>query len=223
MVALFVILFVVVLLTIDLVIQARQKKYPLMSRVPSAVMSVASSLVRIPKGVFFHPGHTWARMQGGDEVAVGIDDFAQKTIGRIERVTLPFIGQKVTQGDPIITVQHGGRTLSMVAPVSGRVISVNRDVQDNPALITENPYNEGWLFMIEPEQLATNLTVLSIAENAAKWIREEATRLRDFLATQGQQPALVGETMLDGGVPVGGSLDLLDENGVKQFEEEFLR
>lgn len=223
MVALFVILFVVVLLTIDFVIQARQKKYPLMSRVPHSPEALAhASLVRVPKGVFLHHGHTWARMQGGDEVVVGIDDFAQKAIGAIERITLPFVGQQVKQGDPVITVQRGGHTLSLVAPVSGRVMSVNRDLQDNPALIGESPYNLGWLFMVEPVQLASSLSVLSIAENAASWVRQEAERLRDFLVSRGE-PALVGETMLDGGVPVGGSLEHLDDEGVKSFESEFLR
>lgn len=222
MVALFVILFVVVLLTIDVIIQARQKKYPLMSRVPTTQELVHGSLVRLPKGVFLHHGHTWARMQGGDQVVVGIDDFAQKAIGQIERITLPFIGQEVKQGDPVITVQRGAHTLSLVAPVSGRVMSVNRDLQDNPSLISDSPYMHGWLFMVEPVQLAMSLSVLSIAENAAHWIRQEADRLRDFLVNRGEA-ALVGETMLDGGVPVGGSLEHLDDKGIKSFEAEFLR
>ena len=224
MVALFVILFVAVLLSIDLIIQLRHKKYPLMSAVPKNLSApVSTDLVRFPKGVFFHPGHTWARMQSGDEIVVGIDDFIQKALGRIERVTLPAKGQKVQQGEPVITIQHEGKILSLVAPVTGVVYSINADALDNPALIMENPFEEGWLFMVEPEQLASNISVLSIAENAFTWLKKETVRFRDFLASNGMQPAMIGDTMLDGGVPVKGSLDFLDEDGLKKFEEEFLR
>ena len=156
-------------------------------------------------------------------MVVGIDDFIQKALGRIERVSVPAKGQKVKQGEPVITIQHGGKVLSLVAPVSGTVYAINTDALDNPALIMENPFEEGWLFMVEPEQLASNISVLAIAENAFSWLKQETVRFREFLASNGMQPAVAGETMLDGGVPVSGSLDFLDESGLKKFEEEFLR
>lgn len=224
MVALFVILFVAVLLSIDLIIQLRAKKYPLMSKAPKVQTApVSPEVVRFPKGVFYHPGHTWARMQAGAEMVVGIDDFIQKALGSIERVTVPAKGQKVRQGEPVITIQHAGKILSLVAPVSGTVYAVNTDALDNPALIMENPFEEGWLFMLEPEQLASNMSMLAIAENAFAWLKRETVRFREFLASYGMQPSVAGETMLDGGVPVHGSLDFLDEKGLKKFEEEFLR
>jgi glycine cleavage system H lipoate-binding protein len=224
MVALFVIIFVVALVTVDLIIQARHKKYPLMAKSP-AIKNAAMrpEALRMPKGIFFHPGHTWARMQAGNEIVVGMDDFLQKALGAVEKVILPLIGQKVSQGDPVITVQRGGKTLSLVAPVSGKVYAVNHDVIDNPALLMENPYDDGWLFMIEPEQLASNLSILSIAENAVAWLKNETARFRDFVASHAAQPALAGETMLDGGMPVHGSLEFLDDEGLKKFEQEFLR
>ena len=222
MVALFVILFVLTLLTIDLVVQARQKRYPLMSPVLQNA-GASSDMVRMPKGVFFHPAHTWARMNGGEDVVVGVDDFIQKALGNLDGITLPFVGQKVNQGDPVISLARGGRKLSLVAPVTGTVIAVNRDAIDNPALIAANPYDEGWLFMVAPEQLASSLTVLTIAENAVTWIRNEAARFREFLHVKAMEPAFAGETMLDGGVPVAGSLEYLDTESLSAFEQEFLR
>jgi glycine cleavage system H protein len=221
MVALAVILFAITLLTIDLVIQARQKKYPLMS--PALRTAEKADVVRMPKSIFFHPAHTWARMEGADAVTVGLDDFIQKAVGAIDKVYLPMIGQKVRQGDPVITVHHGDRKLSLVAPVSGRVFAINNDVLDNPALIASNPYEEGWLFRIEPDQLATSLSLLSIAENAVSWIRAEAMRFREFLASQTVQHPELGVTMLDGGVPVADALEHLDDGGLRQFEHDFLR
>ena len=222
MVALFVIAFVVVLLVADLIIQTRKKQYPIAAAQPSAALA-AGDRIRVPKGVFFHPGHTWARMLSGEKLEIGIDDFIQKSLGKIDTLNLPAIGTKVKQGEPVVSIQHAGRTLRMVAPVSGTIMSVNDMAVDNPALIHDNPYKEGWLFTIEPENLAQNLSPLAIAENAVDWIKNEIVRFRDFVTARTAEPALVGETMLDGGITVDGALDHLSEKDLASFEEEFLR
>ena len=224
MVALFVILFVVVLLSIDLVIQARSKRYPIMAAAPvGANHAHARETLRIPTSVFFHPGHTWARLQDGDALEIGIDDFVQKALGGVDRIELPSVGEFVRQGDPVITVGHGSRQLHLVAPASGYVRSVNRDVVENPGMVSENPYRDGWLMMVEPAELARNLSVLHVAESAVTWIKEEVKRFREFLNASAAQPALVGEAMLDGGVPMTGVLEQLDEQHVSDFEQQFLR
>jgi glycine cleavage system H protein len=224
MVALFVILFVVLLLGIDLFIQARSKRYPLMAVAPSSAGHAhGRETLRIPKSVFFHPGHTWARLQDGDSLEIGVDDFVQKALGGIDHVELPAIGQFVRQGDPVITLGHHGKKLTLVAPASGYVRSVNRDVMENPGMVSENPYRDGWLMMVEPAELARNLSVLHVAESAVTWIKEEVKRFREFLNASSAQPALVGEAMLDGGVPMNGVLEQLDDQHVLDFEQKFLR
>ncbi|MBR9977560.1 MAG: hypothetical protein KFH87_05680 [Bacteroidetes bacterium] len=222
MVALFVILFVVLLLGIDLIIQARSKQYPIMAVAPKAVASARDSL-RIPKSVFFHPGHTWARLQDGDALEIGVDDFVQKALGGVDNVQLPSIGQFVRQGDPVITLGNKGKRVTLVAPASGYVRSINRDAIENPGMVSENPYRDGWLMMMDPEELSSSLSVLRVAEGAVSWIKEEVKRFRDFLNSSAAQPALVGDAMLDGGVPMDGVLGNLDEQHLQQFEQEFLR
>ncbi len=223
MVALFVILFVVLLLAVDLIIQAKSRRYPLMSSVPTVSPGGhRRETLRIPKGVFFHPGHTWARLQDGDSLSIGIDDFIQKALGSIEKLALPAVGEFVRQGDPIISIEHAGRRLQLVAPVTGRITAVNKDVVENPHLISENPYTDGWLFMLDATEMAASLQTMRVAEQAISWIKEEVKRFREFLAAGSLQPA-VGEAMLDGGVPVAGSLDHLDEKALGEFEQNFLR
>ncbi|MFZ1731039.1 MAG: glycine cleavage system protein H [Bacteroidota bacterium] len=224
MVALFVILFVVLLLGIDLIIQARSKQYPIMAAAPTGNnLAHDRETLRIPKSVFFHPGHTWARLQDGDSLEIGVDDFVQKALGGIDKVELPAVGQFVRQGDPVIMVSHNGHQLSLVAPASGYVRSVNRDAVENPSMVSENPYREGWLMMIEPAELARNLSMLHVAEHAVGWIKEEVKRFRDFLNTSEAHPALVGEAMYDGGVPMAGVLEQLDDQHLHEFEQQFLR
>ncbi len=225
MVALFVILFVVIVLGVDIIIQTRQKKYPLAATAPILASSVKTEreVLRMPKGVFFHPGHTWARILSGEKLEIGIDDFVQKTLGGIEKITFPEIGVEVKQGDPIITLQRGDHTIRVVAPLSGRVVRVNTDALMNPALVNENPYKDGWLCIIEPMQLASNLSILSIAEDAVNWIRGEVARFREFVTIEIRQPQALGATMFDGGVPVANSLEYLGEESWNKFENEFLR
>jgi glycine cleavage system H protein len=223
MVALFVILFIVVLLGIDLVIQIRQKRYPLGAARPATLASTHPDVVRVPRDVFFHPGHTWARLRTGDDVTVGIDDFIQKSIGVVDAIEVPAVGTSVRQGEPAITVRHADASFALVAPMSGRVSAVNRDVLENPALLAEDPYAVGWLFQIEPSELANGIRPLALAEQAVAWVRREAVRLRDFLAARSIPLAAVGETMLDGGIPVAGAVAQLDDEARAAFEHEFLR
>lgn len=222
MVALFVIGFVILMLGIDLVIQARAKRYPIMARVPQMAHNAATG-VRVPKGIFFHPGHTWARLSESDTVVVGMDDFLQKALGGVTQVGIPQHGTHVRQGEPVITVERDGRRLSLVSPVSGLVQSVNREAVENPAVLRESPYDEGWLFTVQPEELARNMSVLRIAESATQWFRDEITRFRDFLHRSVATSPALGEAMLDGGVPVSGSLTALDDAQFRNFEESFLR
>lgn len=224
MVALFVVLFAIVLLSIDLFIQARSKRYPIMAAAPARTNHVSGrETLRVPKSVFFHPGHTWARLQDGDALEIGVDDFVQKALGGVDAITLPAVGQFVRQGEPVITVGHGGRQLNLVAPASGYVRAINKDAVENPGMVAENPYREGWLMMVEPAELASNLAVLHVAESAVNWIKAEVKRFREFLGTSAAQPALVGESMFDGGVPMNGVLNQLDAQHVQDFEQQFLR
>jgi glycine cleavage system H protein len=224
MVALFVILFFVLLIAVDLIIQMRKKEYPLMStQLGSTNPSRSGESLRVPKGIFFHPGHTWARMQSGNRVFVGIDDFLQKSFGSIESVSLPAVGSSVQQGDAVISLVSANRTISVVAPIDGTIWSINDAVIDNPALIHDNPYKDGWLFSVYPEDLAHSLSALSIAETAVSWIKNEIIRFREFVVSRTASPELLGETMLDGGVAVSGSLQHLDDDALKEFEQDFLR
>ncbi len=219
MVALFVILFIVVALTIDVVVQARRKSPAL---APAAAPHLKETL-RVPQGLFFHPGHTWARLISGQKIEVGIDDFLQKSIGKIERVILPAIGATVKQGQPIFTLEKGGKSLHVVSPVSGKISTLNADIANNTGLIQDNPYMQGWFCTIEPEQLASSLSLLTIAERSVEWIRSEVARFREFVLGEYAQPQAIGATMFDGGIPVTGTLDHMEEASWKKFESQFLQ
>ena len=66
----------------------------------------------VPAGVFISPSHAWMRLDMTGEARVGLDDFARKTIGTIDGVTLPRVGQAVEAGSPLFSIEHGGRSLT---------------------------------------------------------------------------------------------------------------
>ena len=100
---------------------------------------------QLPAQLFFHPGHAWARVEGADTVTVGMDDFAQRLVGPIDRLRLPAVGATVMQGAPALSVGFGDRGVEMLSPVTGTVLEVNTAAALAPAAVKGSPYGEGWL------------------------------------------------------------------------------
>ena len=216
MVALFVIATFLVFLFIDYLIQKKTQ--------PAEVQEPARrSFERfvIPRGYFFSQKHAWLEILGSGNARVGIDDFVQKIIGSIDSVRLVPEKIAVKRGDPILTITQNGRELSLGAPISGKVLAVNDALLKSPELLTQDPYLSGWIATIQPENISSELKSMSVAEEAAIWLRKEVTRFRDFITVRTPQLA-TGVTMLDGGLPVVGALKGADVSVWKEFEQEFL-
>ncbi|HHM23647.1 MAG TPA: glycine cleavage system protein H [Bacteroidetes bacterium] len=169
------------------------------------------------KGIYYHPGHTWAKLVGERAVEVGLDDFAQKFVGPIEEIRLPRVGTKVRQGQPIFTIKKGNRELKLVAPISGRIAEINPQIEMDPELVNESPYDTGWLVRIEPKSLQENLRNLLDDFLAQRWMQAVKQAV---LAKYGQQFA---PAMQDGGeLYPGFGMTLSDEQWREIAEEYFM-
>ena len=131
---------------------------------------------------YVHPGHSWMKVTHDGDVIVGVDDFGQSVIGTVDEVKLPRLLRRVRQGEVGWTVKHGGRTVSMRSPVSGRVIEKNEMVLNNPALINSSPYGDGWLFKVRPQKLDFQLSNLFAGRAATKWQDMERAELSRFFS-----------------------------------------
>jgi CheY-like chemotaxis protein len=134
----------------------------------------------VPGGGFLSDGHAWARIEPSGQVQVGLDDFAQKALGTIERVELPAENANVRRGEPIFTLHRGNATVRLVAPLSGRVAGVNKNLLTHPSWLARSPYDGGWVCVLEPADLATELTALRIGKPVVDWYQDEITRLRQI-------------------------------------------
>src|SRR5438477_9300459 len=104
---------------------------------------------QVPENLRYHPGHTWALSESPSLVRVGMDDFASKLAGKIERITLPQRGQWVRQGQKLWTIFRDGASVDMVSPIEGSVADINDAVVGNPELARKDPYGEGWLLTVQ--------------------------------------------------------------------------
>jgi glycine cleavage system H protein len=125
----------------------------------------------MPEELYYHQEHMWAKVEG-DKVKVGLSDFSQKLAGEISYIEMPEEGVQVNQ-DKVVGSYETGKWLGKIyAPVSGEVISINEDAEDDPTLINKDPYGAGWIFemkMSDPAQLAN----LMKGEKAVEWLKGE--------------------------------------------------
>lgn len=94
--------------------------------------------------------HEWALLESDGTVKVGITDHAQELLGDLVFVELPEVGTGVAKGDECCVVESVKAASDVYSPVSGEIIAVNDDLDEAPERINEAPYDEGWLFVVQP-------------------------------------------------------------------------
>jgi glycine cleavage system H protein len=107
----------------------------------------------IPSELRYSADHEWIRVEEG-RVRTGITDYAQDALGDVVFVDLPEVGQKVERGISCSEVESTKSVSEIYAPVTGTVVEVNTELVDNPQRLNEDPYGDGWIFVLEPSDEA---------------------------------------------------------------------
>ena len=144
---------------------------------PQSLAAVVAGF-KVPENLSYHPGHTWALRESPNLVRVGIDEFASKLVGKIERITLPQRGQWIRQGQKFLTMFRDGSAAEMVSPIEGTVSDVNEAAILAPEAARKDPYGEGWLLKVESPDAKTNFRNLLSGGLARSWMEEAGRRLR---------------------------------------------
>jgi glycine cleavage system H protein len=169
----------------------------------------------VPQDYCFHPGHTWVVDEGRQNARVGIDAFAGNLFGKIDAIEPAELNRWVRQGQSLCTITHDGRTVDLLSPVEGVLVSVNHEVVKNPNLIVDDPYRNGWLCVIKAPEMATNVKNLLHGPIVVAWMQNCLARLGAMV--QQLSPALAQ----DGGLPVKGLLFQVDPSVQAQLTKEF--
>ena len=181
---------------------------------------LAPSLVggfSVPEKLRYHPGHTWALGESPTLVRIGMDEFASKLIGKLERIALPQRGKWIRQGQKIWTLYRNGAAVDMVSPIEGSIVDINEAAINDPEVARKDPYGEGWLVTVQSPDAKTNFRNLLGGAMARWWTEESASRL------QRRMPMALGALAQDGGVAMDDMADQLpDENWTALAKEFFL-
>lgn len=177
--------------------------------------ATATSWFTVPEGLLLHPGHTWARSLPDGLVEVGVDDFAARLLGPVERLGLPDTGAVVAQGSPALLAQDGARQVSLLSPVDGVVDAVNPAAAEGAW--QQEPYAGGWLFRVRPARLPANVRQLLSGEAARRWLEQAADSLVARASPQ------LGAVLADGGVPVHGIARELEPERWDDLCREYFR
>ncbi len=105
--------------------------------------------MNVPDDLRYSSDHEWIRTDG-QRIKVGITDYAQDALGDVVFVDLPDVGTTVSAGESVAEVESTKSVSDIYAPVSGTIVEINAELADSPERLNEDPYGEGWLFVIEP-------------------------------------------------------------------------
>ena len=128
----------------------------------------------MPDELYYHKEHMWARVEE-DKVKVGLTDFSQELAGEISYIEMPEEGDEVKQDDVVGSYETGKWLGKIYAPVSGEIINMNEDAEDDPTLINKDPYGEGWIFEMKMSNSA-ELNNLMKGEKAVEWLKGEIAK-----------------------------------------------
>jgi glycine cleavage system H protein len=105
-------------------------------------------MVVFPDDLLYSREHTWARVDG-NLVTIGITDYGQDKLGEVLNVDLPEVDAYVEQDEPFGTIESAKAVAELISPLSGDVIRVNDDITDDVGIINSDPYDTGWLIVVE--------------------------------------------------------------------------
>jgi len=126
----------------------------------------------LPEELLYSKEHLWIRIEG-ERAVVGITDYAQEILGAISALELPVVGDELEQDDSFGTVEARKTVAELYAPVSGLVVEVNSEIVESPEIVNDDPYDGGWLLVIEMSD-AEELKLLMSVDDYLVQVSEDA-------------------------------------------------
>jgi len=108
----------------------------------------------VPNDLKYISSHEWVRLEDDGTVTIGITDHAQELLGDVVYVELPEVDSEVALEDEIAVVESVKAASDIYAPLSGTIIEINEDLEDSPEIINSSPYDDGWMFKMQPSELS---------------------------------------------------------------------
>lgn len=107
----------------------------------------------LPDDLRYTEDHEWARVKG-ENVTIGVSDYAQEQLGDIVFVEMPMSGDLFKKGDEFGTVESVKAVAELYMPIDGEVVQVNQALEDAPELLNRSPYTDGWIIEVKPDDIS---------------------------------------------------------------------
>jgi glycine cleavage system H protein len=192
-----------VFITIDIV-RKRRAGAPKESQVPLEPLS--RSLER-----YFYPGHSWVLVEDSRHVRVGIDDLVPRVIGKLDKVETAETGAAVRQGEPLVTLHSGSRSLRLGSPLSGVVEEINPALFAHPSVLADSPFERGWVAKITPGNLSAEIKDLLNGSAARQWRDAVQIQVASWFSPR------LGTVLQDGGEWIENVSSLLNDDEWKEL------
>jgi glycine cleavage system H protein len=187
----------------------------------TAIPAIAQYPIRVPDGIFFTKSHTWLNLFPSGKVRLGVDDFVGRMVEHPEIILLKKTGERVSRGEPILTIKEDEHLLTLRAPIDGDVVAINEELSQRPELLKELLFSDGWAYTIKPAKFS-ELKGLLLGAETRQWMRDEFARLRDFFAGATSTGNVSPVYLQDGGPPMAGIMKSMNDDIWQNFEQEFL-
>lgn len=125
----------------------------------------------LPKDLLYSEEHEWVKKEDG-KLRIGITSFAQSELGDIVFVELPEEGDEIELDEPFGSVESVKTVSELYAPISGKVVEINEELEDNPEYVNESPYEKAWMIVVEPSD-ESEIDKLLSAEQYQDFIDED--------------------------------------------------
>jgi len=183
----------------------------------SAPKYASAAGYQMAEGYYYHMGHCWVRFDHGGRVRVGFDDFMVKIFGVLHSLELPPLGATLKKDDVGVTFRRDAHKAASLSPVTGTVLAVNHKVREHPEIPHEDPYHEGWLFILEPDMPRKNLKGLYYGKESIQWMEHESQELLSLMGPEYERLAATG------GRPIRDVFGSFPEIGWDRLAKTFLR
>ncbi|MBU0985994.1 MAG: hypothetical protein KKH68_01970, partial [Proteobacteria bacterium] len=161
-------------------------------------------------------GHAWLRVEDNSQVRVGLDDFALRLFGPLDRIAAPLLGKKIQQDQADIRMSRGSLEAKVLSPVSGVVTAINPELREAGSLANRAPYSEGWVMRVHADNLRRDLKNLMIGTETKAFIGKEVDRLYRLIETK------AGPLTADGGQLGNDIYGNLPQIGWQRLVNDFL-
>jgi glycine cleavage system H protein len=200
------------------------RKTAIKKSIQKALGILSSGMLRIPQGIFYSKNHTWTYLQKSGYAAVGLDDLLLHLTGDVKFRQVQKGDTIIHKGEMLAELEHEGKILKIFSPISGRIVNVNETLNDNPGLLSEDPYGNGWVCRIKPSDWIAETSSYYLAEGAVNWIKSELDRFKDFLAVSLKKysPETSMVILQDGGELCDKPLAELPDEVWRDFQKSFL-